>query len=128
MPENSERPLSYRVEYSERSEAEIQAIYLYILQRSEQAADRWIHGLLDEVNRHAELVSLFPGMARPAPDVAAFHPRRVYQTIYGKRSAAYRILSTLFPPEADETERNFRVLRVRHGSQQWLTEPGDEAE
>ena len=104
----------YEIEVSEPAEAEIDAVYHYLLLRSPQAATRLRNGL----GRAVESLSLMPSRCPLAPENGSLD-RPIRQLLYRHGGTTYRILFLII----EATEDAFglvRVIRVRHGAQQQL--------
>jgi plasmid stabilization system protein ParE len=111
-------PPRYRVEETERAEAEREAAFLRMVQFSPDYAGPWHDGLLLAI---ASLPN-FPGpLSHPVDESAsALYGVEVRRMLYfgptRRRSGTpYRVLFTLVPP-AEGEENIILVLRVLHGA------------
>lgn len=96
--------MAFRVELSDRAQADITAIYDWL--RSQQAGDageRWFVALREAISS----LSSLPLRCPVAPE-SRESPVEVRQLLYGRTSHVYRIL---FAVEGDVV----RVLHLRHG-------------
>ena len=112
--------MSYKVEFTDVADMEVQNILLRIMGRTPDYAERWQDGLEKAV------VSLedFPGRCAVVGDLST-PDRQVRQLLYG----AYRLLFTLLDTDGDGDLDTVRLLHVRHGAQGPLTqEPPDDAD
>lgn len=103
--------MPYRVRLSSSATTDAEEGYLW-LQRSasERRAFVWYNGLADAVNSLAEM----PGRCPTAPE--ADEPGiELRQLLYGKRSAAYRILFVLIQDGGDGDGLVY-VFRIWHGA------------
>ncbi len=100
--------MGYRVEIARRAEADLEDLYLWVVDRAPQQGARWFNGLERAVlslDRHPKRCPVAP--ERFDPD----HPVRVLT--YGRKSHAYRIFFTI-----DDDAEIVRVLHVRRGARQ----------
>ncbi len=105
---------TYGVIVSELAEADIAAVFEYLVLRSPDAAADTMDGIEQAIASLSEM----PKRCTVAPDNDRLeYPMR--QLIYRHRRTAYRILFSVFEAEG-EREAFVRVLRVRHGGQQQL--------
>jgi plasmid stabilization system protein ParE len=80
--------MAYRVKISRSAKADAEDAYEWKKEQySEAHASRWFNGLVDAVNSLAE----FPGRCPLAPESEELGIE-LRQLLYGKRSAAYRIV------------------------------------
>jgi plasmid stabilization system protein ParE len=96
--------MAFRVELSDRAQADITAIYDWL--RSQQAGDageRWFVALREAISS----LSSLPLRCPVAPE-SRESPVEVRQLLYGRKPHVYRIL---FAVEGDVV----RVLHLRHG-------------
>lgn len=107
--------MTYRVALSEAAEAETEAAYLWLLRRAPERAARWYEGLLAAIGSLAE----FPDRCPLARENGLFE-QEIRQLLHGRGRNAYRILFTIFEPDAVESEPVVRVLHVRHCAQRDL--------
>ena len=101
--------MEYRVETSDEAEAELDAAYLFFLQKSPDAAMRWY------TSARAAIASLstFPRRCPLARENASYPGNEIRQLLYGTGRSAYRILFTVFDDDGE-----IRVLQFRHGARQ----------
>ena len=119
-PDEAETPPHYEVELSEAAEAEVDAIFLGRMQFGQKTAERWHTGL----GKALRTLAIFP-KGYPIASESEKIDEGIRQMIYGKGSAAYRILYHIIEPQDDEPGR-VRVLHVRHASQQRAGHSSDE--
>ena len=101
--------MEYQVETSDEAEAELDAAYLFFLQRSPDAAMRWYMGARAAIAS----LSTFPRRCPLARENADYPSNEVRQLLYGTGREAYRIIYTIFEDEAE-----VRILQFRHGARQ----------
>jgi plasmid stabilization system protein ParE len=104
--------MAFRVELSDRAQADISAIYDWL--RSQQvgeSGEQWFVALREAVAS----LSTFPSRCPVAPE-SRDSPVEVRQLLYGRRSNVYRIL---FAIDGDVVQ----VLHVRHGRRQPAVRP-----
>ncbi|MBW3622849.1 MAG: type II toxin-antitoxin system RelE/ParE family toxin [Armatimonadetes bacterium] len=107
---------------SEPAEIDIDSTFHYLLLRSPEAAERFRNGITDAL----ESLTQMPQRCAIAPE-NEFFDVEVRQLIYRYGRSAYRILFTVFAPEADEPGI-VRIIRIRHGAQQLLGHSTDQAD
>ena len=110
---------SYLVEYSETAEAELAAIFLWLLRRTPRTVQRWLEGLEAKI---ADL-SFMPRRFAIASEQPAFN-REVRVLLYDK----YRVLYTLLDTNGDGEEETVRILHIRHGAQDFSLPPVENEE
>jgi plasmid stabilization system protein ParE len=111
--------VTFRIEFTDAADMEVQDTFLWLLGRSPEQADRWQAGLEQAVNS----LTQFPGRCPLAPESDAFAVP-VRQLLYG----SYRVLFTLVDSDDDGAPDTVRILHVRHGARRLLsqeTEPDD---
>ncbi len=101
--------MEYQVELSDEADAELDAAFLFLLQRAPKAAMRWYLGAQAAIDS----LSAFPRRCPLAPEDASYPDNEVRQLLYGKGRNTYRILFTIF-----EEDREIRIMQFRHGSRQ----------
>ena len=112
--------MSYKVDFTDVADMEVQNILLRMMGRMPDYAERWQDGLEKAV---ASLED-FPGRCAIVTDLTT-PDRQVRQLLYG----AYRLLFTLLDIDGDGDLDTVRLLHVRHGAQGPLTqEPPDDAD
>ncbi|HEX3358909.1 MAG TPA: type II toxin-antitoxin system RelE/ParE family toxin [Tepidisphaeraceae bacterium] len=96
--------MKYQVVIQPPAQEDIEAAYLYILERAPAAADKWLSGLENSIQK----LERFPtrcGIARESDEFK----EDIRQQLYGKRKGIYRILFVI----RGET---VHVLHVRHSA------------
>lgn len=105
-PAAAPEPGSYRLRWSRRAEADLEAIHDYIAADNPVAAARWIEKLLVR----AEKASLLPYASRVVPEFGREDLRevgvRTYRIVYRIRENEVQVITVfeghrLFPAEAD---------------------------
>jgi len=86
------------------AEAEMEAAFRWLTERSPQHAPNWYNGIIDAILSLEEL----PGRCALAPE-SADSPFEIRQLLYGKRPHLYRILFAIRPGQVI-------VLHVRHAA------------
>ena len=99
--------MAYRIEISDEADAELNAAYLFLSQRSPEAAFRWFKGAKKIINS----LSLFPRRCPIARENAGYSNHEVRQLIYGAGLSAYRVLFIIF-----EEDQEIRVMQFRRGA------------
>jgi len=89
--------MEYQVEMSDEADAELDAAYLFLLQKSPDAASRWYIGARAAINSLSELPRCCP-LAR---ENASYPDNEVRQLLYGTGCSAYRILFMVFDDDAE---------------------------
>ena len=100
--------MSYKIEFADVADMEVQNILLRIMGRTPDYAGCWQDGLEKAV---ASLED-FPGRCAIVTDLST-PERQVRQLLYG----AYRLLFTLLDTDGDGDLDTVRLLHVRHGAQ-----------
>jgi plasmid stabilization system protein ParE len=100
--------MAYRVELTKSAEAELEELYLWVVERAPSQGAAWFNGL-----EHAILsLEQFPKRCRIAPEnLDAPQPVRVLS--YGRRPHVYGVFFTV-----DETAKVVRVVHIRRGARQ----------
>lgn len=104
--------MAFRVELSDRAQADITAIHTWL--RSEKAGDageRWFVALRQAITS----LSILPARCPVAPE-SRESPVEVRQLLYGRKPHVYRIL---FAIEGDLVS----VLHIRHGRRRPASQP-----
>jgi len=102
--------MAYRVDIARSAEAELEALYLWVVERAPQQGAAWFNGLEETI---ASLDRL-PERCPVAPE--SFDPRRPVRVLhYGRRRHVYRILYWI-----DQAARVVYVLHVRRGARSSL--------
>jgi len=100
--------MAYRVELTRNAEAELEALYLWVVDRAPSQGAAWFNGL----ERAILALDHFPKRCRIAPEsFDPEHPIRVHN--YGRSPHVYRIFFTI-----DEIAKVVRVLHIRRGIRQ----------
>jgi hypothetical protein len=102
--------VSYRVEITDRSDAEIQEAFLWLNARNPEFSGRWLEGLLRAIGGLEE----FPTIHRVTEDSTFAAPIR--ELLYKSGRVVYRVLFTLMDADEDDVEGVVKVLSVRHGA------------
>ena len=100
--------MAYRVDIARSAEDELEALYLWVIERAPQQGAAWFNGLERAVlslDQHPERCPV--GSESIDPD----HPVRVLS--YGRRPHVYRIFFTV-----DHSTEVVRVVHVRRGARQ----------
>jgi toxin ParE1/3/4 len=100
--------MAYGVELTKNAEAELEALYVWVVDREPTQGSAWFNGL------EQAILSLdrFPKRCRIAPE--SFDPDRpVHVLNYGRRPHIYRVFFTI-----DENAKVVRVLHIRGGTRQ----------
>jgi plasmid stabilization system protein ParE len=112
--------MSYRVEFTDVADMEVENILLWIMGRAPERAERWQDGL----EKAVQSLEDFPGRCALVLEVST-PERQVRQLLYG----AYRLLFTLLDTDGDGNLDTVRILHVRHGAQKpIMQEDPEEAE
>jgi plasmid stabilization system protein ParE len=100
--------MAYRVEIARRAEADLEDLYLWVVDRAPQRGARWFNGL-------ERAVLSLDRQPKRCPVVAeAFDPDRVVRVLtYGRKAHAYRVFFTV-----DDGAEIVRVLHVHRGARQ----------
>jgi plasmid stabilization system protein ParE len=100
--------MAYRVEIARRAEADLEDLYLWVVDRAPQQGPRWFNGL----ERAVLSLDRHPKRCPVAPE--SFDPDRPVRVLtYGRKPHAYRIFFTI-----DDDAELVRVLYVRRGARQ----------
>ena len=98
--------MAYRVEIARRAEADLEELYLWVVERAPDQGARWFNGL----ERAVLSLDQHPKRCPIAPE--SFDPGRpVRVLIYGRKPHAYRIFFTI-----DDDAEVVRVVHVRRGA------------
>jgi plasmid stabilization system protein ParE len=96
--------MAFRVELSDRAQADIAAIYDWLLsQQAGQAGERWFLALREAIAS----LSTLPTRCPLSPESGEL-PVEIRQLLYGRKPHVYRILFTI---ERDVVQ----ILHIRHG-------------
>ena len=103
--------MAYRVDLARSAEAELEELYLWVVQRAPQQGAAWFNGLERAVlslDEHPERWPVAPESINPD------RPVRVLS--FGRRPHVYRIFFTV-----DHSAKVVRVVHVRRGARRQLT-------
>ncbi len=101
--------MAYRVRVSPSALADAESAYRWLKeQASEKQATQWYNGLADAINS----LETLPLRCPLAPESERLEIA-IRQLLYGKRSAAYRILFSIARENAEDV---VRVYRIWHGA------------
>jgi plasmid stabilization system protein ParE len=100
--------MAYRVEITRRAEADLEELYLWVVDRAPQQGARWFNGL----ERAVLSLDQHPKRCPVAPENVD-RDRPVRALIYGRKPHAYRIFFAV-----DDDAEIVRVLHVRRGVRQ----------
>jgi plasmid stabilization system protein ParE len=103
--------VTFRIEFTDVAEMELQDTFLWLLGRSPDYAGRWQARLETSINSLSELPTRCP----LAPESERFEVE-VRQLLY----SSYRILFTLVDTDDDGTADPVRILHIRHGARRLL--------
>ena len=98
--------MPYRVDLARNAEAELEELYLWVLERAPQQGAAWFNGLERAVlslDQHPERCPVAPESLDPT------HPVRVLS--YGRKPHVYRVFFTV-----DHNASVVRVVHVRRGA------------
>ena len=113
--------MAYAVRLTAPAEADAAQAFEWIREVTPQRAERWLQALFAAIMTLAEMPARCP-LIPEAEEIG--HPAR--QLIFGRRTAAYRIMFDI-EDESPEGPR-VRVLRVWHGARAAVTAEDLEAE
>jgi len=100
--------MAYRVEIARRAEADLEELYLWVVERAPQQGTRWFNGL----ERAVLSLDEHPKRCPVAPE--SFDPDRPVRVLaYGRKPHTYRIFFTV-----DEDAEIVRVVHVRRAARQ----------
>jgi len=105
--------MAFRVEITRSAEAELEELYLWVVERAPQQGAAWFNGLERAVlslHEHPERCPVAPESLDPD------RPVRVLR--YGRKPHVYRVFCTI-----DHRARVVRVVHVRRGARR---PPGDD--
>jgi plasmid stabilization system protein ParE len=109
--------LPLRVTYTEPAEAEIAGAYEWLQTFGLDAAEKWLDGLSDALQKEAALLAAV-SLRRPlAPD--APEGRELFLLLYrtgGRRGSPWHIAYELVDEDGDGKTDTLRVARVRHAA------------
>lgn len=110
---------AYQLRITEPAEADIDAVFHYLLLRSPESALRFRDQIDEAIDSLIEMPLMYP----VAPELISGRVE-VRQMLVRFGRATYRILFAVREPAADMYGRVI-ILRVRHGSQRGLGEAAD---
>ena len=100
--------MAYRVDIARSAEAELEELYLWVVERAPQQGTVWFNGLEQAIlslDRHPERCAIAPESFNPD------HPVRVLH--YGRSPHVYRVFFAI-----DHGAKIVRVVHVRRGARQ----------
>jgi toxin ParE1/3/4 len=106
--------MRFRVEIARAAEADLEQLFLWVVERAPHQGAAWFNGLeraILALDQHPERCPIAAESIDPA------QPVRVL--LYGRKPHVYRVFFVI-----DQAARAVRVLHVRHGARQRAT-PGD---
>lgn len=98
--------MAFRVEVARRAKFDLEALYLWVVERAPQQGARWFNGLeraILSLDQHPKRCPVAPESFDPD------HPVRALT--YGRKPHAYRIFFTV-----DDDAESVRVVHVRRGA------------
>ena len=104
--------MAYRVEIARNAEAELEELYLWVVERAPHQGARWFNGLERAVlslSDHPRRCPIAPESVDPESPIRVLH--------YGRKPHVYRILFVI-----DEPARTVHVVHVRRGARQPATD------
>jgi len=100
--------MAYRVELAKNAEAELEELYLWVVERAPSQGAAWFNGL----ERAILSLEQLPKRCRIAPE--SFDPDQPVRVFnYGRSPHVYRVFFTI-----DETAKVVRVVHIRRGARQ----------
>ena len=100
--------MAYRVELAKNAEAELEELYLWVIERAPSQGAAWFNGL----ERAILSLEQLPKRCRIAPE--SFDPDQPVRVFnYGRSRHVYRVFFTV-----DETAKVVRVVHLRRGARQ----------
>ena len=96
------------------AQQDIEAAYLWIVERDSGAADGWFNSIYETIKS----LESFPERCPLAPE-SKFFEQEIREAFHGRRQYKYRILFTV-------TEGEVHILHVRHGARLRLGENAPE--
>ena len=100
--------MAYRVELAKNAEAELEELYLWVVERAPSQGAAWFNGL----ERAILSLEQLPKRCRIAPE--SFDPVQAVRVFnYGRSRHVYRVFFTV-----DETAKVVRVVHIRRGARQ----------
>ena len=100
--------MAYRVELAKNAEAELEELYLWVIERAPSQGAAWFNGL----ERAILSLEQLPKRCRIAPE--SFDPEQPVRVFnYGRSPHVYRVFFTI-----DETAKVVRVVHIRRGARQ----------
>ena len=104
--------MAYRVEIARNAEAELEELYLWVVERAPRQGERWFNGLEGAVlslSEHPKRCPIAPENVDPESPVRVLH--------YGRKPHVYRIFFII-----DESAETVNVVHVRRGARQPATD------
>jgi hypothetical protein len=100
--------MTYRVELAKNAGAELEELYLWVVERAPSQGSAWFNGL----ERAILALEQIPKRFRIAPE--SFDPDQPVRAFnYGRSPRVYRVFFTI-----DETAKVVRVVHIRRGARQ----------
>lgn len=103
------------VQVTDVAEAELEAAFLWMIERSPERAATWYDGLLTAIESLREMPERWP-IVREGTQSRS----EIRQLLYGNRRSAYRILFNIIRSEQSNEATTVRVLHVRHAATESL--------
>ena len=100
--------MAYRVELTKNAEAELEELYLWVVERAPSQGAAWFNGLEQAILSLDRL----PKRCRIAPE-SFDRDQRVRVLNYGRSPHVYRVFFTI-----DETVKVVRVVHIRRGARE----------
>ena|SRR5438552_1179272 len=98
--------MTYGVELARNAEAELEALYRWVISQAPNQGDAWFNGL----ERAILSLERLPKRCRIAPE--SFDPDRPIRILnYGRRPHVYRVFFTI-----DDSARLVNVVHIRRGA------------
>ena len=98
--------MAYRVELAKNAEAELEELYLWVIERAPNRGAAWFNGL----ERAILSLERLPKRCRVAPE--SFDPEQPIRVLnYGRSPHVYRVFFTV-----DESSGLVRVVDIRRGA------------
>jgi len=100
--------MAYRVELAKSAEAQLEELYLWVVERAPGQGAAWFNGF----ERAIRSLEQLPGRCRIAPE--SFDPDQPVRVLnYGRKPYVYGVFFII-----DETAKIVRVVHIRRGARQ----------